>query len=324
MQKGSVVVVAHNSGEQIEACLRALSEQAGWEVVLVDNASGDNTVPRARRFPHVRIICNQENRGFAAAVNQGVALVSGGTIVVLNPDAIAGPGALDSLGQALHASGAGAAGGLMLDSSGREQRGFMVRRFPGLGSMLSEMFLLNRLWPDNPGNRRYRCLDMDYTRTQNVDQPAGAALAFTRAAWEAVGGFDEGFYPVWFEDVDFCRRLRARGWKILFTPQASFRHGGGHSVMRLPFRERQMYWYGNLLRYFRKHHGAGSTAVMRAGIICSMVLRSALSLAVGGPGEAGRWSTVVAYLRIAWRCGIRGAPEPPARPAVAAAPHLAS
>jgi len=304
MQKGSVAVIAHNSGEQVESCLRALCGQEGWEVLLIDNASHDDTVERASRYGHVRIVFNRENLGFAGAVNQAVGMAAGSVILVLNPDAVAGDGALDFLLQTLQQTGSGAAGGLLLDPAGQVQRGFVVRRFPRLGSMLAEIFLLNRLWPGNPCNRRYRCLDMDHTRAQPVDQPAGAALAFTRAAWEAVGGFDEGFYPVWFEDVDFCHRLRGQGYRIMFCPQAVFRHSGGHSVSQLSFRERQISWYGNLLRYFRKHHAGWRVSILRLGITCGMLLRSLTTLFAGN-GESGRWTAIRAYLQIAWRYGLR-------------------
>jgi GT2 family glycosyltransferase len=315
MQTGSVVVVAHNSGEQVEHCLRALGGHRGWEVIVIDNASRDDTLQRARHFACARIVANQVNRGFAGAVNQGVALAASDVLVILNPDAIPTEGALDALAEALRNTGAAAAGGLLLTTSGQVQRGMVVRRFPGLGSMLCEVLLINRLWPGNACNRSYRCLDLDYTRAQVVEQPAGAAMAFTRAAWQAVGGFDEGFYPVWFEDVDFCRRLHERGNSIIFCPQAVFRHAGGHSVVQVHFRERQMYWYGNLLRYFQKHHAGWRVSVLRFGLTCGMLLRSIATL-LAGSAEVGRWTAVAFYLQIAWRYGLRRVPSPAPRPAV--------
>lgn len=310
MQTGSVVVVAHNSGEQVEDCLRALGRQRGWEVILIDNASRDDTLQRARPFPGVRVLANAVNRGFAAAVNQGAEVAEGEVLVILNPDAIPAEAALDALAEALAGAGAVAAGGLLLTAAGQPQRGMVARRFPSLAAMLGEVLLINRVWPGNPCNRAYRCLDLDYTRPHSVDQPAGAALAFTRAAWRALGGFDESFYPVWFEDVDFCRRLRGRGGTIVFCPQAMFRHSGGHSVSQVPFRDRQMYWYGNLLRYFRKHHAGWQVAVLRAGIAGGMLLRIVITL-LAGNREAGRGAAVAAYLQVAWRHGLRRGPSPP-------------
>ena len=149
---------------------------------------------------------------------------------MLNPDAIAEPGAVKALLQCLETTGAVAVGGALLESDGQPARGFAFRRLPTLAALLCEVMLVNRLWPRNPVNRRYRCLDADYSQQQEVEQPAGACLAITRAAWESVGGFDEQFFPVWFEDVDLCKRLLDSGGKIMYCPAARFRHSGGHSV----------------------------------------------------------------------------------------------
>jgi N-acetylglucosaminyl-diphospho-decaprenol L-rhamnosyltransferase len=306
MAGGSVVVVAHNSSGCVEACLRALCAESGWEILLIDNASSDSTRELAAIFAgRVRVIANRENRGFAAAVNQGVQLASGAVIAVLNPDVVPEPGALDRLANLLADPETAAAGGMLLDAEGRPQRGFMVRRFPTVSSSLCELLLVNRLWPSNFWNSRYRCLQLDYSRLQEVEQPAGAALAFRRDAWKRAGGLDESFYPLWFEDVDFCFRLRRLGFRILYCPEAVFHHGGAHSVSRLTFRDRQAHWYANLLRYFRKHHGVMGVAILRIGIAAGMLCRSLGVLAVGVPG-LGRGEALRAYASVLWRFAIRG------------------
>lgn len=315
MAKGSVVVVAHNSGGCVESCVQAMCEQAGWEILLIDNASVDDTRERAARFSaRVRIVANSENRGFAGAVNQGVKLASGSVIVAVNPDAVPQRGALDCLATALDVN-TGAAGGILLDQQGQPQRGFVVRRFPNLASTLCEMVLLNRVWPSNPWNARYRCLNLDHGREQEVDQPAGAALAFRRDAWEQAGGLDELFYPVWFEDVDFCLRLRQLGWRIIYCPRAVFRHVGAHSVSRLSLWEQQSYWYANLLRYFRKHRGAAPVALVRLGIAVGMVLRALAALFGRAPNRLRRSEAIGVYARVLWKYAIHGA-----RPARKVAP----
>ncbi len=324
MSRGSVVVVAHNSGGCVESCLGALCAENDWEILLIDNASVDDTRERAARFgARVRVVANAQNRGFAGALNQAVKLSAGGVIVAMNPDVVPEPGALDQLAAALAENKTGAAGGMLLDSQGGPQRGFLVRRFPTLGSALCEVLLLNRLWPSNPWSSRYRCLDLNYNQHQPVDQPAGAALAFRRQAWEQAGGLDEDFYPVWFEDVDFCLRLRQLGWQILYYPQARFRHGGGHSVSQLSLSERQSYWYANLLRYFRKHHGPVSAALLRLGIVFGMILRSLAALGGGAPESVSRGRALRAYGRVMWACAVRGAlPERPVGPVPAGSSGL--
>ena len=99
-----------------------------------------------------------------------------------------------------------------------------------------------------------------FGKVQTVEQPAGACLAITREAWDAVGGMDPQFAPVWFEDVDFCKRLLDSGRKIVYCPSARFHHSGAHSVGKLSFADKQLFWYTNMLRYARKHFSASKGA----------------------------------------------------------------
>jgi len=216
MVLGTVIIVTHNSRSCIRACLQALVPFQGWKVVMVDNNSTDDTIQEAGTCGlEVLTLSNSHNVGFASAVNQAAKAAEGDVLMLLNPDTIAATGSLDKLADALRADALGAAGGLLQGAEGLPQKGFTVRRLPTIGSMLAEVLLVNRIWPRNPWNVRYRCLDLDYEKPQEVEQPAGACLAVKRQAWEALSGFDEGFFPVWFEDVDFCRRLRDKGWKIV-------------------------------------------------------------------------------------------------------------
>src|SRR5579884_1481913 len=309
----SALIVTYNSGTHVGSCIQALAADAPHEVVLVDNASHDDTAARARENGNIRIITNAQNLGFAAAANMGAKLASGEVIVLLNPDVVAEAGALDRLAKALAGEGVGAAGGALLDAGGRPQRGFQFRRFPTLGAMLAEVLLVNRIWPGNSWNRRYRCLDLDDSRPQFVDQPAGACLAVRREAWESISGFDESFYPVWFEDVDFCRRIANRGWKIAHCPGARFIHVGGHSVSTLPFRNKQAFWYANMLRYFSKHHGRLKTAILRAGILTGLALRSFASLIGAGPRDVRRKEALAGYAHAARIVVQRSASHTPSK-----------
>jgi N-acetylglucosaminyl-diphospho-decaprenol L-rhamnosyltransferase len=307
MLTGSAIIVAYNSAGQIGACLEALRNEPAWQRIVVDNASRDDTIRQAQKAdPAACVVKNPENIGFAAAANQGARLASGGILLFLNPDAVAQPGALDALAGALRQEGVGAVGGALSQHCGEVDRGFSVRRFPTALSMAAEILLLNRLWPSNPVNRNYRCLDLDYSVAQEVDQPAGACLAVRREAWARIGGFDESFFPVWFEDVDFCRRLRAHDWKILFCPNARFAHSGGHSVNRLPIGDRQLFWYRNLLRYWRKHQSRASVAALRAAIALGMGLRSFAALMGLGPENTSRAEAIRAYARVFRECALRG------------------
>mgnify|MGYP001070302267 CR=1 FL=1 len=255
--KLAALVITHNSERHVAACLAAClrwREEFPAGILVIDNASRDGTCARVQAFPDVRLVRNGENRGFAGAVNQGFRLLGDAeAVLVLNPDVelISSPAPLV---RALEETpGAGAAGGLLLGRDGEPQRGFVVRRLPDATALSLEMLGVNRLWPGNPANRRWRALDLPYDRPARSIQPPGACLLIRREAWAAVAGFDEAFHPVWFEDVDFIRRLLDSGREAVFTPAFRAVHEGGHSVLRLTWDERQLYWYRNLLRYASRH-----------------------------------------------------------------------
>jgi len=291
----SAIIVTHNSGATIRECLEALAGQE-CDIIVVDNASSDDTGQRVEEFVAwnpARLIANEKNIGFAAAVNQGARQADGDVLLVLNPDAIAQPGAVAALLRCMDATGATAVGGALMEDGGEPARGFAFRRIPTLAPLVCEALLVNQLWPGNPVNRRYRYLDADYSLQQEVEQPAGACLAIARTAWDMVGGFDEQFFPVWFEDVDFCKRLREQGARIFYCPEARFRHMGAHSVGQLSFRDKQVFWYSNMLRYARKHFSAGQVVVLRLAIVAGVTMRSVAALF--GVGKAPWGETLGAY-----------------------------
>jgi N-acetylglucosaminyl-diphospho-decaprenol L-rhamnosyltransferase len=252
----AILIVTHNSAMQITPCVQA-AVRANAEVVVIDNASSDSTVCLANAIEGVRVLANNTNQGFAAAVNQGVAATSAPFILLLNPDTILVDDPAPLLA-AFEQPDVGAAAGRLLDDEGGVQVGMVFRRLPTPAALAAEVLGVNRLWPGNPINRRYRCLQARYDAPGDVEQPAGAFFMFRRAVWLALSGFDESFYPVWFEDVDFCCRILKLGSRIRYVPEVSARHSGAHSVSRVPRVWRQLYWYSNLLRYASKHFRPGA------------------------------------------------------------------
>ena len=277
-----IVIVTFNSAAEIGACLDA-AMGTGAQVVVVDNGSQDGTIaeikPRAEHRAArggvgrgVLLIANPSNQGFAAAVNQGFAACDCPYVLVLNPDAVlASP--LEPMRDACARPGVAAAGGCLVDSEGRPQVGFMVRRFPTPAVLVLEALLLNRLWPRNPINRRYRELDLDPSVAREVEQPAGALLMVRHAVWRETGGFDEDFFPLWFEDVDFCRRVADRGYRLLYVPEVVAKHTGGHSISHLTVEMRRFYWYGSLLRYSARHFRPIAFRVVSLAVVTGSFLR---------------------------------------------------
>lgn len=291
-----IVIITYNSGREIGACLDA-ALRTGAEIVVVDNGSADNTVCEVGRCG-VRLIVNAENRGFAAAVNQGIRALATPFILLLNPDTVMEKG-LDALVAACERPQAAGAGGLLIGPDGTPQVGFMVRCFPTPTTLIFEALLLNRVWPRNPVNWHYRCLGFDHAAPRRVEQPAGAFLMVRRDVWEALGGFDEGFHPLWFEDVDFCKRALDHGRHMYYVPEAVAKHTGGHSITKITVEKRRLYWYGSVLRYTGKHFGPGT-----ARLVCAAVLAGSFLRMIGESLRYGTLQPVRIYasvMGLAWR-----------------------
>jgi GT2 family glycosyltransferase len=156
-----------------------------------------------------------------------------------------------------------------------------------------ELLGLNRMWPRNPVNRRYRYLDRDLEQPGPVEQPAGAFLMVRRDVWERLGGLDEQFYPVWFEDVDFCRRAADARYRIEYVPSVTARHAGGHSIGQVPRQHRAMYWCDSLLRYAVKHF----RPVAYRGV-CAAVIVGAVPRMVVGMIQERSLAPVAMYFKI--------------------------
>lgn len=266
----AVVVVTYNSGDVIGPCLDSCGP---LPIVVVDNASQDGTCDEVRKRPAVRLIANASNRGFAAAVNQAVATLDAEFVLLLNPD-VKLETALGPLETVCAQPENAAAAGQLVDSLGRPQAGFTLRRFPTPLTLIFEVLGLNRLAPANPVNRRYRCLDLDLAQSQEADQPAGAFLLFRREVWQRLGGFDTQFHPLWFEDVDFCRRARDLGMKIQYVAEVTARHQGGHSIAKLDWSSRELYWYASLLKYASKHFRPYAYRGLVAAVVQASIIRA--------------------------------------------------
>jgi N-acetylglucosaminyl-diphospho-decaprenol L-rhamnosyltransferase len=261
--------------------------------IVVDNASRDNTLAK---IGQATVIANAANRGFAAAVNQGIASTDAEFILLLNPD-VNLLSAVDALVES--SKRYGMAAGQLVDDAGRGQAGFTIRRFPTPASLVFELLGINRLWPSNPVNRHYRYLDRSLDVAGPVEQPAGAFLMIRRDVWEKVGGFDENFHPIWFEDVDFCRRAASAGFGIEYRPEVLGSHSGGHSIRALPSGCRSWYWCVSLLRYAAKHFRAAGYR-----LVCAAVLFSSIPRMFIGIIRERSISPVAAYCKIVYFSGL--------------------
>ncbi len=292
----SIVVVNWNGGPLLRTCVAAAVE-AARDVIVVDNESTDGSAETlAEAFPTVRLLQPGRNLGFAGGVNLGVSAARHDAVLLLNPDAVATADAVTRLRDTLIATPrAGAVGGCLVGGDGRPQRGFVLRRFPTLGSWATDLLLIDDVWPSNPVRLRYLAADvpLDGDAPRDVEQPAAACLMVSKAALSRIGGLDERFHPAWFEDVDLCRRLVAGGFLVLYEPRARVTHAGGVSLRSLPRTAFARIWYGNLRRYARRHHGGATNLALRGLIVVGMVLRLGVALLRRDTTARSAWLAVL-------------------------------
>jgi GT2 family glycosyltransferase len=308
MTRAAIVIVTCNSGAEIGPCLDA-ALRTGAEILVVDNGSSDDTLQQvaSRGVP---ALANRENRGFAAAVNQGVRALDAPLILLLNPDAVLVSG-LDDLARACEEPRSAGAGGKLVAPNGAPQEGFFARALPTPASMIFEALLINRIWRRNPVNLHYRNIGLDHSKARTVEQPAGAFLMIRRDVWQRLDGFDERFHPLWFEDVDFCRRARDQGWVFHYIPTAVAAHVGAHSLRNVPFERRQMYWYGSLLRYSAVHFSILSHRMVCAAVAAGAIVRMGIGAFARRSPAPCKTAGKVALLAVKELCrGRRGDPWP--------------
>lgn len=300
----AAVIVAYASNAELASCLASLRGRVG-QAVVVDNCCASPVPAGLRaRHPEVDWIDNPVNMGFAAAVNQGVAATTAAFVLLLNPDCTLLTG-VDSLVDNCQRDRVAGAGGLLLQTDGVPQTGFFCRSLPTPLALALEVLGLNRMWPSNPVNRRLRMLDLDPYVDCEVEQPAGAFLMLRRDALEEVGGLDEAFHPLWFEDADLCRRLYDAGYALRYSPAAKARHEGAHSVRGLSLQARLQAWYGGLLRYAEKHFSHGAYRHVRVAVLVGLLLRKVYCLARrGGSGDAGAYRAVFRLVRRGFPFGV--------------------
>ena len=277
MSSASLVIVNYRSAQDTCACIGSVLDTAAErieEVVVVDNASGDGS-PEAilREYPQVKLIRSADNRGFAAGVNQGVERATGDRLLVLNPDSEVQPGAVQALLDRLERDPAlGVTGPMLLDGESRPRLD-AYKAWPSLWSLavalclpLGHAIIGTRLHPELLTSEQIG-------RGAPVTRLCGSALAFRRQAWNDAGGMDEGYF-MYFEEVEWQRRVAESGWSIAMTPEARVVHliQGGGGLETVP--------HAYLRSAFRYHRGRGHSPALIAVVVRAAIAVSLLTLAV--------------------------------------------
>lgn len=227
----AVIIVGINSREYLHGCLASL-HRAEWngyrhKIVYVDNASSDGSVEMVRaQFPEVIVLSNQQNVGFCAACNQGVACVDSRYVYLLNNDTVLFPDSLWLLAEFLdHTPGAGAAGNRLLNPDLTDQ--WSARRFPTwINAIFGRKTALGRMFPGSLAVRDYLYKD-EFERGEPfiVDWVPGSCTLVRREAYLESGGLPEDMH--YWSDAVFCDRVRKLGWNIYIVPKATLVHYEG-------------------------------------------------------------------------------------------------
>jgi GT2 family glycosyltransferase len=273
-----VVVVTHNSRDQVRTCVEALSGLDGIRVIVVDSASSDGTLAIVDD-PRVTTVALSQNRGFAVGCNEGIRRGSAEFVLLLNPDAHLDAAGMRALVLRLEGeSHIGAVGPRIVDEHGVLQ--YSIRRFPRARSSFAQALFVHRLLPHATWVDELVRDEAVYAHEGPVDWISGACILLRRTALEALGGLDEGFF-LYREDADLCRRLHDCGYEVWFEPAAECTHLGG---MSHPREALFAVLATSRIRYAMKHGGRSASSLERAGI----VLGAATHALVGAGGLPAR------------------------------------
>jgi len=280
--KLSIIIVSWNVREDLIRCIQSIRENSPceeFEVIVVDNASSDGTVAHIKQdFPDVTIIANKENRGFAAANNQGIKKARGQYLFFLNPDTIVHPLSLDVLMNFMDGnSDAGACGPKLLNDDGTTQPS--VRRFPTFRGALYRHTVFRFLGIFRSEYKKWLMKDFNYDREMDVDEVTGAALMVRRSVIDRIGGMDESFF-MYYEEVDLCYRIKQSGWRTVFVPDAVVTHLGGRSASQISVMSRIL-MLTSLLIFFRKYRGKLATGFFSCVFKPAIILRDVCNVAIG-------------------------------------------
>jgi N-acetylglucosaminyl-diphospho-decaprenol L-rhamnosyltransferase len=269
----AVVVVTYNSATHLDRLLASLDPALGHlrpRVVFVDNNSSDDSVLRLRADSRVEVVCQPDNRGFAAAVNVGLAHTSEApAVLILNPDLALGVGSVPMLLAASRDRGVGIVVPKIRTPAGAIFRS--LRREPTVVRALGAAVIGGRVASRFAGLSETVGNDRSYQMASDVDWATGAAMLVTRDCADATGPWDESFF-LYSEETDFAYRARQAGFRVRFEPAAMLTHTGGDG-MTSP-RLRSMIAL-NRVRYFRRRHGRAHSAAFFSSVLLNELSRGA-------------------------------------------------
>lgn len=320
MSEISVFIVTYNSAPLLRFCLDSLRAQTlqDVEVIVVDNASRDDSAALVKaEYPEVKLLASKTNLGFGNANNLALTVAEGRYIVLLNPDAVLAPDALENSLKHIEATpDAGMGGGLLQGPQGEWQPS--ARQFP---SLLNEVLTLSGLanrYPKSTFFGRFDRTWADPLLAAAVDWVPGAFAILRRDLVEQIGLFDERFF-LYYEEVDLCKRIHQAGFKVYYWPDLVITHIGGASsetVDELAFsssgKQLTLWRMRSQVLYYRKWHGYLYSALVKTLEQTWHKLRAKRN-AAHTPAKAEDSQRIVQLWQQAWQetqGGLQSPPQP--------------
>jgi len=304
----SIIIVSWNTRDLLEACLKSVDAGRGGlnlEVIVVDNGSTDGTPNLLELdYPWVRLVARDDNVGFPKGNNIGLSEARGRFLLLLNPDTEIVGDALPKMVQYLERRHAvGIVGAQLLNPDGSIQSS--RRRFPTLATGFFESTWLQSLAPQSMMDRYY-AEDLPDDVESEVDWLVGACLMTRREVLDVVGLLDEAYF-MYSEELDWCRRVKESGWKIIYYPDAKILHHVGKSSEQA-VTARHINYQRAKLRYFRKFHGKLASGFLRIILLMNYGVQILLegSKGVIGNKRSLRWQRVRTYWTVL-RSGLKPA-----------------
>ncbi len=254
MLKLSIIIVNYNTHNLLDACLHSIytyPPSYTFEVIVVDNGSTDDSTSMVKaKYPSVKVILNEKNLGFATANNKGIKSSSGDYILLFNSDAEFLPGAIDYLIQYLDAHPDTAICGPKLLSADKDT---IQRSWWWSPTILKESI---QRFMATYYIKKYSLVKSIVKflerKVQEVELVSGACMLIRREAMEEVGLLDENLF-LYFEEPDFCKRIRTHGYKIIFLPQAKIIHKLGQTMNKIGSQS-NLHYIKSQIYYYRKHN----------------------------------------------------------------------
>ena len=253
----SIIIVTFNSQDCIKNCISSISKnyKKNYEIIIIDNNSSDNTIEIIKKNinSNIKFIQNKRNYGFTKAVNQGFKICRGEYILNLNPDVEILDKSIEILIEKMNTNNSiGIISPQLVFPDGKIQS--TCRRFPTYWNIFTELTFLNQFSPKSKLLNGWKMGDFNHKTEMSVDQTAGAAFIIKKKLFDKLSGLDERF-PMFFSDVDLCKRVKNLNLEIFYTTKSKMIHIGGNSIFK--YRIRSIITSSvSMIKFFFKHYNS--------------------------------------------------------------------